>query len=120
MRSIAKGAKLAPLEQDMVARLRLRDDGTAGLGPLAGGLDAASGFVADRASAATVYEADEALSVARGKKAYPTAMQNLGNAVFAARHGADSVTAKEEIGAARRSRSGRHEFVGMLQHRTSL
>jgi putative transposase len=48
MIGITKGDKLAPREQDMVARLRLRDDG--GLGPLAA--NAAGGFVADRASTA--------------------------------------------------------------------
>lgn len=48
MIGITKGDKLAPREQDMVARLRQRDDG--GLGPLAA--HAAGGFVADRASTA--------------------------------------------------------------------
>lgn len=48
MMGITKGDKLPPREQDMVARLRLRDDG--GLGPLAA--HAAGGFVADRASTA--------------------------------------------------------------------
>jgi hypothetical protein len=54
MEKITKGAKLAPIEQDMVARLRLRGDG--GLGPLAGDYDAASGFVAARAAADGAYD----------------------------------------------------------------
>jgi IS605 OrfB family transposase len=48
MAKITKGGKLAPLEQDMVARLRSRDD--SGLGPLVA-RDAACGLVLVRASA---------------------------------------------------------------------
>ena len=54
MQKITKGAKLAPIELDMVTRLRSRDDG--GLGPLVADFVAASGLVAVRASADTAYD----------------------------------------------------------------
>jgi IS605 OrfB family transposase len=51
MEKIAKGAKLAPLERNMVLRLRSRNDN--GLGPLVRDYACVNGFVAGRASAET-------------------------------------------------------------------
>lgn len=82
MEKITKGAKLAPLEQDMVARLRLRDDG--GLGPLGAQVFAASGFVAARATAAGAYD-PQGLTSTAGRNIQPTSVQNAGDGVFAER-----------------------------------
>ena len=83
VKTIAKGAELASIEQDMVARLRLRGDG--GLGPLAAtGLgSAAGGFVAGRA-------ADDASALASsGQNATQNARKNGGDAVLTEGPGAD-------------------------------
>jgi hypothetical protein len=81
METIKKGDKLPPVEQDMVARLRSRDDG--GLGPLVAGCVAASGFVAARAAAATAYD-PQGLTVAAGQELLPCT-QNVRAGVFAER-----------------------------------
>lgn len=82
MMSIKKGDKLAPVEQDMVARLRLRDDG--GLGSLSAGLFAGGEFVATRATATGAYEELVSLTSEVGQNGIPRP-QNARNRVFAER-----------------------------------
>lgn len=87
MERITKGAKLAPIEQDMVARLRLRADG--GLGPLrvrvvpSMATIAASGFVAVRVSAVGAHD-PQGLTSSVGQDSHPC-VQNARNGVFAER-----------------------------------
>jgi IS605 OrfB family transposase len=81
-----KGGDFAALERDMVAGLRSRDDG--GLGPLAAGLMAASGFVAVRATADRLYETQLVLNLSAGQNAYPDAIENGRRSVFSESDGA--------------------------------
>lgn len=81
MQRIGKGDKLAPLEQDMVARLRSRDDG--GLGPLQAG-KVGSGFVAAHASAVEANEGLVPLTSAAGQEV-THGTENAGDRVFAER-----------------------------------
>lgn len=90
MERITKGAKLAPIEQDMVARLRLRGDG--GLGPLAGVYSAAGGFVAAHAAAASANEGRSPLTEVAEQKNKPCT-QNTRMRVFAERGAAISSSA---------------------------
>ncbi len=69
MEGIKKGDKLAPAEQDIVARLRSRAG--CGLGPLAGVYAAASGFVAAHAAADALYEGTLPLDAPAGQKSKP-------------------------------------------------
>jgi IS605 OrfB family transposase len=96
MERITKGAKLAPLEQEITARLRLRSD--CGLGPLAGDYAAASGFVAVRAAAASDYGGPAcSLTELVGHKTEPC-IQNVGNDVFAERDATISPARKRKKG----------------------
>jgi IS605 OrfB family transposase len=81
MEGITKGAKLAPIEQDMAARLRSRSDG--GLGPLSADCVADIGFVAARAAAAPLYD-PQGLNGAAGQEAHPH-VQNARKGVLAER-----------------------------------
>src|SRR5262249_32465265 len=81
LQTIKKGDKLAPIEQDMVARLRSRDDG--GLGPLRAGLTG-SGFVAARAAAVEANAGLVPLTSAAGQDV-THGTENAGNRVVAER-----------------------------------
>lgn len=96
MQSITKGAKLAPIEGNMVARLRSRGDG--GLGPLAGDFAAAGGFVAAHAAADPANEGHRPLTGTAGQNNRPRT-QNANNRVFAERSAAISSPTDEQKGA---------------------
>jgi hypothetical protein len=81
MEEIAKGAKLAPLEQDMIARLWSHGDG--GLGPLMARDLAVSGLVAAHVSAVEANDSSGLTSMA-GHDGHSCA-QNVGRGVFAER-----------------------------------
>lgn len=83
MEKIKKGDKLAPLEQNMVAGLRSRDD--SGLGPMMPGYAyGVSGLVAARAAAVSAHDPTLGRTGAAGQNGYPHT-QNAGNRVFAER-----------------------------------
>ncbi len=96
MERITKGAKLAPIEQDMVARLRSRGDG--GLGPLAGAYVSAGGFVAAHAAAIPANEGFLPLTGKAEQKNRPRT-QNTRRRVLAERSAANSPSPNEEKGA---------------------